>query len=131
MSIATAIDLSAVVEFVRISDRLAKLAADTKKAEAELQAIESLALSRVPSDGTLLVLEVDGSTRTVKCGEKVSVKQTASDADAVAFAQLHGLKTSTRSPEILAPATLRAAALKGVDVSEIAEKTTSPVLIVD
>jgi hypothetical protein len=131
MSIATAVDLSAVVEFVRISDRLAKLAADTKKAEAELKAMERLAMARVPSDGSLLVVEVDGATRTVKCGDKVSYTQTASDADAVAFAQLHGLNVSVRSPEILAPATLRSAALKGLDVSDIAQKTTSPVLIVD
>ncbi len=130
MSTDVAVDLSAVAQFVRLSDRLSKLAAEIKAAEAELQQMEAMALRHIPSDGSLLVLEVDGSQRSVKIADKISVKQTASDSDAVAFAQLHNLKTSTRSSEILAPATLLSAAKKGVDVSAIAEKTVSPIIVI-
>jgi len=64
---------------------------------------------------------------TICRAEKRSFELTAEPEQLVEFAQRHGLNTTEPKPASVAPATIRAAALRGVDVSSVAAETVSHV----
>lgn len=64
---------------------------------------------------------------TITRAEKRSFETTAEPEQLVQFAQKHGLSTTAPKPASVAPATIRAAALRGVDVSSVATVTISHV----
>lgn len=57
---------------------------------------------------------------TITRAEKRSVETTAEPDQLVQFATKHGLSLSPPKPASVAPATIRAAALRGIDVSAVA-----------
>lgn len=63
----------------------------------------------------------------IKQAVKTSYSLTAEPAALVEFAKQHGLNTTEPKPASVAPATIRAAALRGVDVSSVAAETVSHV----
>jgi len=64
---------------------------------------------------------------TICRAEKRSFELTAQPAELVQFAMKHGLSTTAPKPASVAPATIRAAALRGIDVSSVADETVSHV----
>lgn len=64
---------------------------------------------------------------TIVRAEKRSFELTAEPSELVEFAMKHGLSTTEPRPASVAPATIRAAALRGVDVSSVASETVSHV----
>jgi len=64
---------------------------------------------------------------TIKQAIKTSYCLTSTPAELVAFAEKHGLSITEPKPASVAPATIRAAALRGVDVSSVASETVSHV----
>lgn len=64
---------------------------------------------------------------TINRAEKRSFELTAEPEQLIAFARAHGLNTTAPKPASVAPATIRAAALRGIDVSAVATETVSHV----
>lgn len=64
---------------------------------------------------------------TIVRAEKRSFELTAQPEQLIQFAQKHGLSTTAPKPASVAPATIRAAALRGIDVSSVAAETVSHV----
>lgn len=110
--------------FAELSDnvRVAREALD--KAERALTTAEPAALDVLQQKGPQVV---DG--RSFSVGETIKVSATADDSALADFARANGLKVSPPKPETLASATLRSAALKGVDVSAVAEVTRTPIVV--
>ena len=94
---------------------------------AEQQAVEQEALSSGFTGGTAVI---DGVRYVVGVGEKLSVSATALDSDLAAFARAHGLKVTPAKPETCSSAALRSAALKGLDVTPVADVTRTAVITV-
>jgi hypothetical protein len=110
--------------FSELSDNVRAAREALDKAERALNTAEPGALEILQNKGAQVV---DG--RSFAIGESVKVSATASDAELTDFARANGLKVTPPKPETLASATLRAAALKGLDVSEVAEVTRTPVIV--
>lgn len=64
---------------------------------------------------------------TICRAEKRSFELTAQPEQLIQFASRHGLSTTAPRPASVAPATIRAAALRGIDVSSVAAETVSHV----
>lgn len=109
----------------------AELSDNVRAARAALDSAERALNTAEP--GTLEILQIKGAQvvdgRSFAIGESVKVSATASDAELTDFARANGLKVTPPKPETLASATLRAAALKGLDVSAVAEVTRTPVIV--
>lgn len=129
MTTATRNNTRPVAAYIRQSDEVARLAAELKAAEQQLQQLEAAAIAALP-ESDLLVLTVDGKQRTAKLGSATSYKLTVDAPTAVEFARRHGLKVTTQPAEVLSGATLRSAATKGLDVSEIADSVTAQSIII-
>jgi len=117
-------DRAELLRFADLSDQLRTARATLDSAERQLAAAEPAAL-RVLADKGPQVLQ----GRTYSIGESVSLKTTGTDSELVEFARANGLKVSAPEPESCATATLRSAALKGLDVSEVCIVTTTPTVI--
>jgi len=109
----------------------AELADNVRAARAALDAAERALTTAEP--GALEILQgkgpqvVDG--RSFSIGETLKVSATADDSELVQFARANGLKVTPPKPETLASATLRSAALKGLDVGPVAEVTRTPIVV--
>ena len=110
--------------FAELSDNVRAARAALDAAERELTTAEPAALEILQNKGPQVV---DG--RSFSIGETLKVSATADDAALAEFARQNGLKVSPPKPETLASATLRSAALKGVDVSAVAEVTRTPIIV--
>lgn len=110
--------------FSELSDNVRAAREALDKAERALNTAEPGALEILQNKGAQVV---DG--RSFAIGESVKVSATADDAALAQFARENGLKVSPPKPETLASATLRAAALKGLDVSAVAEVIRTPVIV--
>ena len=117
-------DRSELLRFADLSDQLREARAAMDAAERQLAAAEPAAL-RVLTDKGPQVLH----GRTYALGESVSLKTIGTDAELADFARQNGLKVSAPKPESCATATLRSAALKGLDVSPVCTVTTTPTVI--
>ena len=76
------------------------------------------------------VIEYKGEGYTIATAQKQSFSISADDAALVEFARRHGLKTTPPKPESCSSATIRAAALKGIDVTSVCDVTTTEVYAV-
>ena len=110
--------------FSELSDNVRAAREALDKAERALTTAEPETLEILQAKGPQVV---DG--RSFAIGEAVKVSATADDATLADFARQNGLKVSPPKPETLASATLRSAALKGLDVSEVAEVTRTPIVV--
>lgn len=90
--------------------------ADLKKAQEALAEHWPAGQQTIPTD-----------RGTICRAEKRSFELTAEPEQLIAFARVHGLNTTEPRPASVAPATIRAAALRGVDVSSVAAETVSHV----
>ena len=115
------------LQIVRNTVIVRELAAELAAAEKHLQEIENRARAAGFHSG---VTTYKGTTYSIATAEKQSYSLTAEDADLVKFAKAHGLKTTAPKPESCSSATIRAAALKGIDVSQVADITTTEVYAV-
>jgi NaMN:DMB phosphoribosyltransferase len=115
------------MQIVRNTVIVRELAAELAAAEKHLQEIEERARAAGFFAG---VTTYKGTTYSVATAEKTSYSLSADDADLVQFAKAHGLKTTPPRPESCSSATIRAAALKGIDVSAVADITTTEVYAV-
>jgi len=104
-----------------------ELASELAAAEKHLQEIENRARAAGFHAG---VTTYKGTTYSVATAEKTSYSISADDAELVAFAKAHGLKTTPPKPESCSSATIRAAAFRGIDVSAVADITTTEVYAV-
>jgi len=95
---------------------------DLKKAQATLAEHWPTADSATDGAGYLTT-----DRGTICRAVKRSFELTAEPSELVEFAQKHGLSTTEPRPASVAPATIRAAALRGVDVSSVAAETVSHV----
>ena len=114
-------------EFVDAYRNVAELSASLRAAEKELASITELMQASWPADAD----QVKTPRGTICRAEKTSFSITATDAELVQFAAVHGLKTTSPKPESVASATLRAAAGRGIDVSAVCSVETSPVFSVN
>jgi hypothetical protein len=123
----TTVNKTTARAIVRATLAVRELAAALEAAERELQEIEAEARAAgfIGCDcmlkGTLYVIT---TSRT----QKFSIS--ADDSALVEFAKRHGLKTTPPKPESCSSATIRAAALRGIDVSSVCDVTTNEVYAV-
>lgn len=110
--------------FAELSDNVRAAREALDKAERALTTAEPAALEVLQQKGAQVV---DG--RSYAIGEAVKVSATADDAALAQFARDNGLKVSPPKPETLASATLRSAALKGLDVSAVADVIRTPIIV--
>jgi hypothetical protein len=104
-----------------------ELASELAAAEKHLQEIETRARAAGFFAG---VTTYKGSTYSIATAEKQSYSLTAEDSELVQFARRHGLKTSAPKPESCSSSTIRAAALRGIDVTSVCDVTTNEVYAV-
>ena len=104
-----------------------ELAAELAAAEKHLQEIEDRARAAGFFAG---VTTYKGTTYSIATTEKQSFSISADDAALVQFARAHGLKTTAPKPESCSSSTIRAAALRGIDVSQVCDITTNEVYAV-
>ena len=104
-----------------------ELAAELAAAEKHLQEIENRARAAGFYAGTTTY---KGTTYSINTTTTQKFSLTAEDAELVAFAKAHGLKTSAPKPESCSSSTIRAAALRGIDVSSVCDVTTTEVYAV-
>ena len=117
-------DRATLRSFAELSDNVSAARAALDAAERALTTAEPGALEILQGKGPQVV---DG--RSYSVGETLKVSATASDPELAQFARANGLKVTAPKPETLATATLRAAAIKGLDVSAVAEVTRTPVVV--
>lgn len=115
------------MQIVRNTVIVRKLAAELAAAEKHLQEIENRARAAGFHAG---VTTYKGTTYSIATAEKQSYSLSAEDSELVAFAKAHGLKTTPPRPESCSSSTIRAAALKGIDVTSVADVITTEVYAV-
>ena len=120
---------AAAEDFAIAYQRHSLAVSELKQREAELRkAQEALATvwpaADCATDGAGYLTTDRG---TICRAVKRSFELTAEPSALVEFAQKHGLSTTAPKPASVAPATIRAAALRGVDVSSVAAETVSHV----
>lgn len=111
-------------KFAELSDAVRTARAALDAAERELNGAEPYSLAVLQQKGAQVV---DGRSLTI--GESVKVSATADDAELAQFARANGLKVTPPKPETLSSATLRAACLKGLDVSDVADVVRTPIVV--
>jgi len=109
--------------FALAYQRHALAAAELRQRENDLKKAQDALALHWPGDAQTLATD----RGTIVRAEKRSFELTAEPAELVEFAQRHGLNTTEPRPASVAPATIRAAALRGVDVSSVAAETVSHV----
>jgi hypothetical protein len=117
-------DRATLRNFAELADTVRAARAALDAAERALTAAEPGALEILQDKGPQVV---DG--RSFSIGEALKVSATASDPELAQFARDNGLKVTPPKPETLASATLRSAALKGLDVSAVAEVIRTPIVV--
>lgn len=120
----TQADRSALLAFADLSDALREARAALDSAERKVVAAESAAMQVLATKGAQVL-----HGRTYSLGETMSLKTIATDSELAEFARANGLKVSSPKPESCATATLRSAAIKGLDVSAVCAVTTTPTVI--
>lgn len=120
---------SAAEEFAIAYQRHALAVNELKQREAELKRAQNALAEHWPAadsatDGAGYLATDRG---TICRAVKRSFELTAEPAELVEFASRHGLSITEPRPASVAPATIRAAALRGVDVSSVAAETVSHV----
>jgi len=71
-----------------------------------------------------------GETYTIATTTTQKFSLTAEDSSLVEFARKHGLKTTAPKPESCSSATIRAAALRGIDVTSVCDVITTDIYAV-
>ena len=104
-----------------------ELASALAVAESHQREVEAEARAAGFQGGEILYKGEQYSIATATT-QKFSV--TAEDAELVAFAKAHGLKTTPPRPESCSSSTIRAAALRGIDVSQVCDVITTEVYAV-
>jgi len=104
-----------------------ELASALAVAESHLREVETEARAAGFRAG---VTTYKGIPYSVVTAEKTSYSISADDAELVAFAKAHGLKTTAPKPESCSSSTIRAAALRGIDVTSVCDVTTQEVYAV-
>ena len=112
---------------VRHTIAVRELATQLAAAEAAQQAAEETARAAGFYAG---VVEYKGNTYSINTAQTQKFSISADDAELVQFARAHGLKTTAPRPESCSSSTIRAAALRGIDVSQVADVTTTEVYAV-
>jgi len=115
------------LQIVRSTVIVRELASELAAAEKHLQEIEDRARAAGFYAG---VTTYKGTTYSIATTEKQSYSLTAEDSELVQFAKAHGLKTTPPKPESCSSATIRAAALRGIDVTSVCDVTTNEVYAV-
>lgn len=113
----------AAENFAIAYQRHAMAAAELRQREADLRKAQDALAKHWPADAQTLATDRGTITRA----EKRSFETTAEPKQLVEFAMKHGLSTTEPKPASVAPATIRAAALRGIDVSSVATETVSHV----
>lgn len=113
---------SAAAEYAAAYRAHAEAVAAVRAAEKALADATRLVENLWPSPEAESVVTPSG---TIRRAVKSSFTLTAEPAALVEFARQHGLTTTPPKPETVAPATIRAAALRGIDVADVAEETAS------
>lgn len=113
----------AAESFAVAYQRHALAVSELKQREAELKRAQNALAEHWPPTAQTLATD----RGTIVRSEKRSFETTAEPAELVQFAQKHGLSTTEPKPASVAPATIRAAALRGIDVSSVAAETVSHV----
>jgi len=114
---------AAAEEFAVAYQRHALIVAELKQREAELRKAQDALANHWPGDAQTIPTDRGKICRAVKR----SFELTAEPEQLVEFATRHGLSITEPKPASVAPATIRAAALRGVDVSSVAAETVSHV----
>ena len=114
---------AAAEEFAVAYQRHAMAVSELKQREAELKRVQDALAKIWPGDAQTIPTDRGTICRAIKR----SFELTAEPSELVEFAQKHGLSTTEPKPASVAPATIRAAALRGVDVSSVAAETVSHV----
>lgn len=116
-------------QFAIAYQRHAIAVSELKQREAELKRAQNALAEHWPAadsatDGAGYLATDRG---TICRAVKRSFELTAEPAELVEFAMKHGLSITEPRPASVAPATIRAAALRGIDVSSVAAETVSHV----
>jgi hypothetical protein len=117
-------DKSELLRFASLADELKDARAALDSAERAMKTAEPAALRILAEKGPQIL-----QGRTYSLGESVSLSTTATDAALADFARENGLKVSPPKPESCATATLRSAALKGLDCSPVCSITRTPIVV--
>lgn len=113
----------AAESFAIAYQRHALAAAELRQRESDLKRAQNALAEHWPGDAQTLATD----RGTICRAEKRSFELTAEPAELIQFASRHGLSTTEPRPASVAPATIRAAALRGIDVSSVAAETVSHV----
>lgn len=113
----------AAESFAIAYQRHAMAAAELRQRENDLKKAQTALEANWPADAQTLATD----RGTIVRAEKRSFETTAEPEQLVEFALKHGLSTTAPKPASVAPATIRAAALRGIDVSSVASETVSHV----
>lgn len=114
---------AAAETFAVAYQRHALAVSELKQRETDLKNAQDSLSAVWPTDAQTLATD----RGTIARSEKRSFETTAEPEQLVQFAMKHGLSTTAPKPASVAPATIRAAALRGVDVSSVASVTVSHV----
>lgn len=114
---------AAAEQFALAYQRHALAAGELKQRETDLKKAQDSLATVWPADSQTIATDRGTITRA----EKRSFETTAEAPELVQFAMKHGLSITAPKPASVAPATIRAAALRGVDVSAVASVTVSHV----
>jgi len=117
-------DKSELLRFASLADALREARAALDSAERSLKTAEPAALRVLHEKGPQIL-----HGRTYSIGESVSLSTTGTDAELAEFARANGLKVSPPKPESCATATIRSAALKGLDCSPVCTITRIPIVV--
>lgn len=117
--------------YARTADKIGYLAKELKQAEKDLRELLPAVLDQI---GDRRSCTIDGTTRTFLRVEKLSVSREGTDEELVSHVRdngLTGIEIGIRSPEYVAPATLRKAVLDGIQFPEylVSVKTTLDVTV--
>jgi len=120
---------STITNYVRIVDRIARLASELKELEKHEKENRPFVLAEI---GECRSVVVGGIIRSLKREESTSVSRLKScdDETAVSLCKQAGLAVDTRSPEFLSPAKTRKYFTEGSLPAGIAEATVTPIVIV-
>jgi hypothetical protein len=112
---------------VRHTIAVRELATQLAEAEAAQRAAEETARAAGFHSG---VVEYKGTSYSIATTSTQKFSLSADDAELVKFARAHGLKTTAPRPESCSSSTIRAAALRGIDVSQVCDVITNEVYAV-
>lgn len=115
--------------YVKTVDRMRVLAHELAQLERQERDLRPAVLQQLEGD-ELRPVTISKALRIVKRSRRYSVKIVDAER-ALSWAKERGVKVSTRTPEYLAPQTVREAAIRGEVPSDVAAVETEEIIVIE